>query len=279
VIEDAVKLKETFTSINEMFDEITFELTPEGIKILANDRASVVLLDLLIKKGMFKEYECDKESVKIALNMQEFYLALKRFTGETTLSLEAEHTFVFSQSLPLRKILKVSLYETDYKKDEELRELAKHKITDFKARIELKSSVLETIIKESEKCREMMLDVNEQRLRLTGNTDITKYDYRLEMGNEFLIKLDVTQPCQTVINNDYFQRLIKSTPISDVVRIEMGMDYPLRMSYVNPNVMLIYLVAPTVGYEKEPVTSQEEPEGKRKIISQTEKKTIIEDGD
>jgi hypothetical protein len=94
-----------------------------------------------------------------------------------------------------------------------------------------------------------------------------------------LIKLDVTQPCQTVINNDYFQRLIKSTPISDVVRIEMGMDYPLRMSYVNPNVMLIYLVAPRVGYEKEPVTSQEEPEGKRKIISQTEKKTIIEDGD
>jgi proliferating cell nuclear antigen len=287
VIEDTEKLKDVLASANTLFDEAIFELTPEGIKFLDSDRAGVVLIDLFMKKEMFKEYECDKP-MKIAFNMQEFYRALSLFKSDATLSLEGDHTFVFSQSKPFRKIIKIRLFEPDAEKQEELKKMSMLKLQ-FSAVIELRGTALEDATKESDKFgASVLFDVDNNRLRFFGKGDITEYDYRIEKENPVIIKLEASVPCRTILNRDYLSRIMKAVPITENMRIEMGKDYPMRISFITENVILIYYVAPTVEetlegrYTAEGKYGEEEKqkeipiEEETKIISKTKKKIVLE---
>jgi len=275
VIEEVEKLKDAFASANEIFDEPIFTLTSEGLKLLAKDRAGVTVLDLMLKKELFKEYECNKE-IEICVNMQEFYHALKLFKGQTTLSLEGDHTIVLSQSAPNRKIIRVRLLEMP----EEKEEIPTHQLT-FLAKIEIKSNVFEGVVKESEKKfgGYLMFDTTKQRLRFLGRGDISGYDFRINKDSDLMLKLEVEEPCHTVLPRDYLERITKSTPISENMRIEMKTDFPMRISYISEYIIAMFYVAPTVDSplaESLVVDKPIKKEEKSKVISKTKKKTVME---
>lgn len=281
VTEEVEKLKDAFASANEIFDEPIFTLTSEGMKLLAKDRAGVTVLDLMLKKGLFKEYECDKE-IEICVNMQEFYHALKLFKGETTLSLEGDHTIVLSQSSPNRKIIRVRLLEMP----EEREEIPIYQLK-FLAKIEIKSNVFESVVKESEKKfgGHLMFDATKQRLRFLGKSDLSGYDFRIEKDSDLMLKLEIEEPCHTVLPRDYLERIVKSTPISENMRIEMKTDFPMKISYISEHIVAVFYVAPTVdstlGEMVESTSAKEESapvkrETSSKIVSKTKKKTVME---
>ena len=283
VINDASHLLDIFAVSNEVFDEIVLNLDSEGIKMIANDRAGVVILSLKIEKGLFKEYACDKET-KIAFNMQEFYKILKLFGGETTLSLEGDYNLVLSQKSPFNKILKLRLFEPDVKKEEKLETFQLYNFK-FPIRVELKTSAFESIIKDCGECDNVLFDVDTERIRFYGKSGLmmTEYDFRLEKDNDLLLLIEAEKPCKTMLNNDYLQRILKACRVSENMRIEMETDYPIRFSFAGDNILMVFFVAPTVSEggaeEMEGKFSSEVKEQKEEArkITKKGKMTIIEE--
>jgi len=208
ILENVETVKDALVSINEILDETVFNLTKDGIKVDASDRAGVAFINLFLKEKIFKEYVCEEDRV-ICLNMQELYASLKLFKGETTISLIGDHTFVLSQTKPKRIIITIRML--DIPKDEGERYQVEN--LQFKSKVEISSSDFNEAIKESEKYGDYILfDLDENRFRIYSKSEMSglDYDYRIEKGNESLFKLDSKESCHTIINRDYIQRIAKS---------------------------------------------------------------------
>jgi proliferating cell nuclear antigen PCNA len=273
-IEDIIKMKDALTPINEIFDEVVFNVDSEGIKAMLVDRASVTMADIVFKSSLFKEYEVEG-NVKICINMQEFFHSLKLFSGETTISLEGDHTLVLSQNKPDMKIIKIRLMDLEEKSfpKEQLQQLK------FLSNIEMESAVLEKVVKESEKHYggNLMFSVDENRLRVFGRSDMSEYDFRVEKNSGAIVKLQVKEPCMTSLNRDYIEKVVKATSISSIVRISMGNDFPLKLAYANDNISVTFYVAPTVETTLEKEFMEEKKS--KKTVTTNGKKTIITDGE
>ena len=77
----------TVATAAEIIDEGIFKFGKDGISLTAADRAMVAVIDLLISKDAFEEYEV-KEEKEIGLNMTNFLSLLKRARGSNKVTLE-----------------------------------------------------------------------------------------------------------------------------------------------------------------------------------------------
>ena len=76
-VSDSKILKDTFNAISTLVDEATFDIGLDGIKLRAMDPSRVAMVDFLMQKTAFDEYNAT-ENMKICVNMGELLKLLKR---------------------------------------------------------------------------------------------------------------------------------------------------------------------------------------------------------
>ena len=85
-LNDPKILNNTIGTISEFISDATFQITNEGLKLVAMDPANISMVILTLLPSAFTEYQVNEPS-KITINLDGFRQALRRVRGGESITL------------------------------------------------------------------------------------------------------------------------------------------------------------------------------------------------
>ena len=244
-IEDTGLLKDSMKTISDLISEGLFQLTEDGIKLVAADPAMVALVDFKLEEEVFEEYELDEET-KVGLNLENFYSILRRAKGDDTITFEVDDDSKFhirmegvstrNFSLPI-----LNLSEDDIPSTDDL---------DFSFESELTTSILESAIKDAMVVSDSVtITADSDSIVISAEGDQSDVDFELESDSEEVIEMEGGD-AESMFSLDYLSKMIGANKLSDTVAVKMGQDFPVRTEFVIPDeANLSFVLAPRIEEE------------------------------
>lgn len=242
---DVSLFKDSIATIAELIDEGIFKITKNGIGLIAADRAMVAVVDFNIQASAFEKYEIDDDQ-NIGLNITNLNTVMKRASANDKLTLnlkDAKLEIVLENSSRRRFVVPVlDLSQEEVPPIDQL---------EFTSAIELKPEVLQSGIDDAEVVADSVLfEVGGNRFGMRGEGDISKTELELEKGNEALINIKTDGEVKSRYPLEYLKKMIKAAKISDSVKIQLGQDYPMKLSFKSGDkCSLCFVLAPRVSEE------------------------------
>jgi proliferating cell nuclear antigen len=243
-IDDVGLLKDSMKTISDLISEGLFQLTEDGLKLVAADPALVGLVDFKIEKDVFETYELDEET-KVGLNIENLYSILRRANSDDKITFEVddskfhikmENSSTRNFSLPILNLSEDDIPETD--------QLG----FDFEA--ELEASVLEGAVKDSMVVSDAVtVSANDTELNIRAEGDQSNADFTITADSEGVIMMN-GEPVESMFSLDYLSKMIGAKKLSDNVTIKLGDDFPMRLEFIRPDeVNLSFVLAPRIEEE------------------------------
>jgi proliferating cell nuclear antigen len=243
-IDDVGLLQDSMKTISDLISEGLFQLTEDGLKLVAADPALVGLVDFKIEKDVFETYELDEET-KVGLNIENLYSILRRANSDDKITFEVddskfhikmENSSTRNFSLPILNLSEDDIPETD--------QLG----FDFEA--ELEASVLEGAVKDSMVVSDAVtVSANDTELNIRAEGDQSNADFTITADSEGVIMMN-GEPVESMFSLDYLSKMIGAKKLSDNVTIKLGDDFPMRLEFVRPDeVNLSFVLAPRIEEE------------------------------
>jgi proliferating cell nuclear antigen len=243
-IDDVGLLQDSMKTISDLISEGLFQLTEDGLKLVAADPALVGLVDFKIEKDVFETYELDEET-KVGLNIENLYSILRRANSDDKITFEVddskfhikmENSSTRNFSLPILNLSEDDIPETD--------QLG----FDFEA--ELEASVLEGAVKDSMVVSDAVtVSANDTELNIRAEGDQSNADFTITADSEGVIMMN-GEPVESMFSLDYLSKMIGAKKLSDNVTIKLGDDFPMRLEFIRPDeVNLSFVLAPRIEEE------------------------------
>lgn len=246
-IEEVGLLKDSMKTISDLISEGLFQLTDEGVKLVAADPAMVGLVDFRLEKDVFETYEIDEEQ-KVGLNIENFYSILRRANSGDTITLEVdedsskfkitmENSSIRDFSLPI-----LNLSEDDIPSVGDLDQ--------FTFNAELDTSVLEGAIKDAMVVSDAVtITADGSSLQISAEGDQSGVDFTVQEGAEGVHEMSGSD-ARSMFSLDYLSKMIGAKKLSDIVTVKLGQDFPMRMEFIRPDeVELNFVLAPRIEEE------------------------------
>jgi proliferating cell nuclear antigen len=238
-------LIDSISTIAEIIDEGIFEITKEGIKLTAADRAMVAVVDFFLSSKAFDTYELDKDE-SLGLNIANLLSILKRAKGtdKITLSLQNNrlHIEIVNESkrrftLPILDLTKEEVPRVD--------QLV------FSAKTEIKPEVFQSGIDDAEIVSDaVLIKVSPSKFSMLAEGSVSRAELELEKGNASLLSLVADSEIRSRYPLDYLKKMTKAARIADTVSIALGQDYPMRLTFkAGDKCSLQFVLAPRVSEE------------------------------
>jgi proliferating cell nuclear antigen len=210
----------------EIIDEGIFKFGKEGISLTAADRAMVAVIDLLISRDAFEEYDV-KEEKEVGLNMTNFLSLLKRARGSSKISLElAENKLILTIFNGTKRRFTVPLLQITREEIPPIEQL------EFKANAILKPEILEDSVKDASVITDAVtFYATKDEFKITAEGDVSQTELELRPGDEGLIDLQVKEDSKAKYPLEYLEKILKATKISDEVSLKFAQDYPMRIDF------------------------------------------------
>jgi len=227
----------------EIIDEGIFKFGKDGISLTAADRAMVAVIDLLISKDAFEEYDI-KEEKEVGLNMTNFLSLLKRARGSDKVSLElAENRLILIIHNGTKRRFTVPLLQLTREEIPPIEQL------EFKATVTLKPEVLEDAIKDASVITDAAtFHATKEYFKISAEGDVSQAELELKQGDEGLVDLQVEENSRAKYPLDYLEKILKAAKISDEVTIRFAQDYPMRIDFkYEGKARISMVVAPRVS--------------------------------
>lgn len=241
-ISDVSLLKDSIDTISQLIGEGVFNLTKDGISLVATDRAMVAVVKFELKKDAFDEYKCDKEA-SIGVNIENLLQILKRAksTDKITLELsedgsklkiEMKGEGVRRFSIPLLDISKGEIPDIDQ--------------LEFSAKLQVKTSILEEGINDADIISDsVVFETDGKCFIMKTEGDSSSVETKIDK-NSGLIEISGDK-VRSRYALEYLKKMIKAGKISEVASIQMGRDFPIKLEFVKPNkVSMCFVLAPRV---------------------------------
>ena len=232
-------LKGLVNVISTLVDEAKFNIDAEGINLKAVDPAHVAMVELTIGKGAFESFSAD--SVEMGVDLDKMKDVLKLAGPGDTISMEQDET-------QGRLILKVgnitrqmNLVDTSGMNDPKVPQLS------LPANVDVAVAELQKGMKAAESVSDhIALSADEDSFELFCEGDTDNVSLRLDRTK--LAGISVTSKVRSLFPLDYFSNLVKAIPSDTVVRISLGNDYPVKLSFTfaNEKGSVGYLLAPRI---------------------------------
>jgi len=233
-------LKESISIISDLVNEATFNVTTDGIELVAMDPANVAMVIFKLLPSSFVEYQVDKPE-HISINLSNFKQILRRAKPNDSLTIELEEnklkitlkgTSTRTFSLPI-----IDLDE----KEQKVPELS------FSASINTVSTMLNEAIEDVDIVGESVSFIVENgKLAIQAEGDLSKAHINIEQGNDTKIETK-EENVRSKYSIEYLKKMISGSKLADKVTIQFSMDYPLRLDYVAlDKVSLSFILAPRV---------------------------------
>jgi proliferating cell nuclear antigen len=246
-IEEVGLLKDSMKTISDLISEGLFQLTDEGVKLVAADPAMVGLVDFTLEKDVFETYEIDEEQ-KVGINIENFYSILRRANSDDTITLEVdedsskfkitmENNSTRDFSLPI-----LNLSEDDIPSVGDLDQ--------FTFNAELDTSLLEGAIKDAMVVSDAVtITADGSSLQISAEGDQSGVDFTVESDAEGVHEMSGSD-ARSMFSLDYLSKMIGAKKLSDVVTVKLGQDFPMRMEFIRPEeVELNFVLAPRIEEE------------------------------
>jgi proliferating cell nuclear antigen len=233
----------TVATAAEIIDEGIFKFGKDGISLTAADRAMVAVIDFLISKDAFEEYEVEEEK-EVGLNMTNFLSLLKRARGSDKVSLElAENRLILTIFNGTKRRFTVPLLQLTREEIPPIDQL------EFKATVTLKPEVLEDAIKDASVITDAVtFQATKEYFKIIAEGDVSQAELELRQGDEGLVDLQVQENSKAKYPLDYLEKILKAAKISDEVTIKFAQDYPMRIDFkYEGKARISMVVAPRVS--------------------------------
>jgi proliferating cell nuclear antigen len=243
-INDTKLLRDSIDCIAQLIDEGLFKLGPDGIELVATDRAMVAVVELKLSRSAFDSYNCDSES-KISLNLLNFLTVLRRAGPGDRLELKlAENRLDVILTGHSRRSFAIPLLEPSSEEIPPISQL------DFPAAAELKAGIVVQGIEDADIIADSVsIELSEAGFGMSAAGDSSRTELELKSGSEALLSLAVKGVVKSRYPLDYLKKMCRAVRVADTVKIQLGQDYPMRIDFCGENVSLSMVLAPRVSEE------------------------------
>ncbi|MBI2579032.1 MAG: hypothetical protein HYW26_04950 [Candidatus Aenigmarchaeota archaeon] len=240
-IDDVSLLRDSISAVSELIDEVELSVKAGGLKMVAADRAVVVVVDFFLSKDAFREYSYE-EDARIGLNLVSFLQILRRAMPGDRLKLRLEgnklHIVLEGQSL---RSFVLPLIDVSREETPPLDKLA------FPAIFGMSSDIFSSGVDDAELVGDsVVLTVRKDRFTMKSESDSSATQLEIVPG-ETLRVVDINEPVRGRYSVDYLKKILKARKLSANVTISMASDYPVKFQFDVPGKMeLGFVLAPRV---------------------------------
>ena len=242
-LEEVGLVKDSMKTISDLISEGLFQLTDDGIQLIAADPAMVALVDFKLEEEVFEDYELDEET-KVGLNLENFYSILRRANSSDTITFELDedeskfHITMEGASTRNFSLPILNLSEDDIPSTDQL---------DFSVEAELEASVLEGAIKDAMVVSDSVtVSADSDSINIVSEGDQSNVDFEIDSDAEGVIALEGSE-ASSMFSLDYLSKMIKGKALSDTLAVKLGDDFPMRLEFVVPDEAdLSFVLAPRI---------------------------------
>jgi proliferating cell nuclear antigen len=236
---DADILKSSIETLSVLVDEARFRISTEGLSVRAVDPANVAMVSFELAASAFDDYAADDCEIGMDLTKINDIFGVAEKNEKATLELDemsqkmAIHIGGFSYTLSL-------LDPSTIRAEPRIPQL------ELPAEVVLNGKELQKAVKAAEKISDhMSLGVDEEIFYMEAEGDTDKV--RLEMPRDQLIDLKSGE-ARSLFSLDYLSDIVKPASKSNEVTLELGRDYPIRISFTIAEGAgkISYLLAPRI---------------------------------
>lgn len=240
--DDIRDLKAIISALAKLVDEASIKFTPEGIELVAIDRAHISLVKLSIPKDAFKEYEVQEE-FNFGFNTQ--YLLKILSTSKR------KESITFESSDPSSVMIEiVGALRRDYQvrnldvSPPEIPELnlqydvsASINSSGFKKAVNEISSVSDVVV--------IKADENGVVLKSKGESNV-EVEFTKDIGG--LQEIELNKSAESSYSAEYLNDILVLTKLSGFVKLSFSDQKPLQLQFnMETGGNVIYLLAPQLG--------------------------------
>ncbi|MFA0823843.1 MAG: proliferating cell nuclear antigen (pcna) [Methanomethylovorans sp.] len=236
---DADILKSSIETLSVLVDEARFRISTEGLSVRAVDPANVAMVSFELASSAFDDYAADDCEIGMDLTKINDIFGVAEKNEKATLELDemsqkmSIHIGGFSYTLSL-------LDPSTIRAEPRIPQL------ELPAEVVLNGKELQKAVKAAEKISDhMSLGVDEEIFYMEAEGDTDKV--RLEMPRDQLIDLK-SGDARSLFSLDYLSDIVKPASKSNEVTLELGRDYPIRISFIIAEGAgkISYLLAPRI---------------------------------
>ncbi len=243
VFDGADVFKKSIKAIGKIVDEGVFVFDDEGMKLRSTDPSKIAMVDFLLPKQAFREYEVT-ETVKVGLNIDDILNALKRAksTEEVHLSLSEDGSrFIVELIGKARRRFVLPVLDIAGA------ELPTPKLT-FTASAKVMAEVIQNAFKDADAfASHVTLDMTSDAFTIKASG--TKGEYVLELKKDVhdaLLDLTVSEPARASYPLDYLQDMVGEVSKTAAVTLSIKTDAPLKLGYSIGDASFVYYLAPRI---------------------------------
>jgi len=233
-------LKGIVNVISTLVDEAKFSISDSGINLKAVDPAHVAMVDLTVSKGAFESFSADN-GTEIGVDLDKMKDMLKLAGTGDVIAMELDE----SQGRLVMKVgnitRRMNLVDTAGMNDPKVPQLS------LPASADVAVSELQRGMKAAESVSDhiaLSADAESFELFCEGDTD----SVILKLDRTKLSGITATSKVRSLFPLDYFANLVKAIPSDTVIKISLGNDYPVKISFsfAGGNATVGYLLAPRI---------------------------------
>jgi len=233
-------LKGLVNVISTLVDEAKFSISGDGVNLKAVDPAHVAMVDLTISKSAFESFSADN-GTEMGVDLDKMKEMLKLAGSGDVIAMEQDE----SQGRLIMRVgnitRRMNLVDTSGMSDPKVPQLS------LPANVDVAVSELQRGMKAAESVSDhiaLSADQDSFELFCEGDTDSVS----LKLDRSKLVSITATSKVRSLFPLDYFSNLVKAIPSDTVVKISLGNDYPVKLSFsfANGNGNVGYLLAPRI---------------------------------
>ena len=241
-------LKGIVETLASIIDETDIQITPKEFKIKAMDPSRICLLQLIIAKVNFDEYECSKECT-ITVNLDDLDKVIKRSSINDNITLSFQED---AQKLKIKMVRDESTRARTFSLallDSDIEEIPMDNLLkiEYKSIWTMDTAFLIEAIKDAEIYSEIlnMITTEGQGLVFSSIGQIGEMEY--ELGEDDLIDSDLNGTSSGAYSLTFLKAILKIASITEKLEISLKTDHPIKMIF---NLLeggeLSYFLAPRV---------------------------------
>lgn len=232
------------SAINTVVDEGTFNITKDGIGIVAMDSAHISLVDFWLLNSIAEEYECGGDS-QMTVNITELLKLLKHTKSDEYIIFSYDESekrlqLVITDAMNSnQKVFSLNTLETTENK------ITIPKLT-FEAKAKISSSAVKNAIKSCSSLSDYVkVTISPEEVVFGTKGDIGEAQIKFTKHSTAVFEIATNKEVYANFSTNYFEKIVKAgSALTDEMTIELSMNKPIRLGFLIPLGKLEYLIAP-----------------------------------
>jgi len=244
---DARLLKNMISAISTLVDEVTFNITPEGMNLRAMDPSRVAMVDFEWPKTVFDEYVCEAPT-KMCINISELLKLLRKTGKDEYVELSIDEKTGKLQITLIGKYTRTFTMPTLETSEEEV---PTPKLS-FNVKAKVTTEGLKGALDEASLVSDhVRLEADNEKLILRAAGDIMGAVIELKKESDALLDIEASEPSKATYSLSYLSEIVKSaSTTSDIATLEFSTDMPIRLDFQQPREgKLVFYLAPRIEVE------------------------------